>query len=137
MVTKGHTYLSKPVAKSCRFVYVFMTFCYHQTLTFKDCRDQFDPSAAVFPKVYLPERARKRLKPWFFLTFNIIISHIFPENFDWISEVVQKIWRFSLSILTIFIDFFLTSAYMMISAFFKFKSTLNRLLNNWIKLYQY
>ena len=44
-----------------------------------------------------------------FVTFNIIISHIFPENFIKISQVVQKIWRFSTSILTNFInlwDFF-------------------------------
>ena len=24
----------------------------------------------------------ERVKPWFFVTFNIIISHIFPENFQ-------------------------------------------------------
>ena len=35
------------------------------------------------------------MKPWFFVTFNII-SHIFPE----ISQYVQKIRRFFPSILT-------------------------------------
>ena len=41
-----------------------------------------------------------------FLTFNIIISHIIPENFIEIPQVVQKIWRLSLTILAIFIDFY-------------------------------
>ena len=40
-----------------------------------------------------------------FLSFNIIISHVFPENFIEISQFVQKIPRFSSSILTIFINF--------------------------------
>ena len=65
---------------------------------------QFDtlPPLLVFPKKYLLERGPN-------VTFNIIISHIFPENFIKISQVVQKIWRFSTSILTNFInlwDFF-------------------------------
>ena len=47
----------------------------------------------------------KRVKPWFFVIFNTIISHNFPENFIEIAQVVQKIWRFSPSILTIFINF--------------------------------
>ena len=46
-----------------------------------------------------------RWKLWFFVTFNIIINHIFPENFIEIPQVVQKVWRFSPSILTIFINF--------------------------------
>ena len=41
-----------------------------------------------------------------FLRLNIIISYIFPENFIEFPEVVKKIWRFFLSILTIFILFF-------------------------------
>ena len=49
--------------------------------------------------------SKGRVKPWFILTFNIIISHIFPEIFIEIPQVVQKIWRISLSILAIFIDF--------------------------------
>ena len=56
----------------------------------------------------------ERVKPWFFVTFNIIISHILPEHFIEISQVIQKIWRFSSSILTIFInfsDFFIFSCY--------------------------
>ena len=49
--------------------------------------------------------SKDRVKPCFFMTFNIIISHIFPENFSEISEVVQRIWKLSLSIWTIFINF--------------------------------
>ena len=45
--------------------------------------------------------------PVFFnFNFNIIISHIFPENaINKIPQVVQKIWRFSPSVLTLFIYF--------------------------------
>ena len=39
--------------------------------------------------------SRERTKSWFFVTFNIIISHIFLECFILIPQVVQKIWRFS------------------------------------------
>ena len=39
--------------------------------------------------------SKERVKPCFFVTFNIIISHIFPENFIEITQVV----------LAIFIDF--------------------------------
>ena len=35
--------------------------------------------------------SKERVKPWFFVTFNIIISHIFPENLIEIPQVVQKI----------------------------------------------
>ena len=49
--------------------------------------------------------SRERLKSFFFVTFKITESHIFPANFNLISQVAQKIWRFSLSIYPIFIDF--------------------------------
>ena len=35
--------------------------------------------------------SKKREKPWFFVTFNIILRHIFPENFIEFPQVVQKI----------------------------------------------
>ena len=35
--------------------------------------------------------SRERVKPCFFVTFNIIISHKFSENFIEFPEVVQKI----------------------------------------------
>ena len=46
-----------------------------------------------------------RVKPCFFVTINIIISHITVGNFIEIPQVVQKIWRFSQSILTNFYRF--------------------------------
>ena len=49
--------------------------------------------------------SKERVKPWFFVTFNIILKHIFPENFIEFSQVFQKIWGNSLSILDIFINF--------------------------------
>ena len=49
--------------------------------------------------------SRERLKSFFFVTFKITESHIFPANFNLISQSVQKIWRFSLSIYPIFIDY--------------------------------
>ena len=35
--------------------------------------------------------SRKRVKPCYFVTFNIMASHIFPENFIEIIQVVQNI----------------------------------------------
>ena len=55
-----------------------------------------------FPRICYLER---EWKPVFLVTFNIIISHIFPENFIEITQVIQKIWRFSPLILTIFMNF--------------------------------
>ena len=66
--------------------------------------------------------SKERVKPWFFVNFNIIISYIFPENFIEIPHVVQKIWRISLSILANFINFHQFSGI---------------LFNNCIKLYSY
>ena len=47
----------------------------------------------------------KRVKTWFFVTFNIILRHIFPENFIEFPQVVQKILRNSQSILANFHQF--------------------------------
>ena len=33
----------------------------------------------------------ERVEPWFFVTFNIILKHIFPENFIEFPQVAQKI----------------------------------------------
>ena len=57
----------------------------------------------VFPKLYLLKRGCTLL---FFVAFHIIISHIFPENFILIPQFAQEIWWFSVSILTIFINFY-------------------------------
>ena len=35
--------------------------------------------------------SEEAVKPWFFVTFNIIIRYIFPENFIEIPQVVQKL----------------------------------------------
>ena len=51
--------------------------------------DQFDPLPSCgFSKKFSSE---ERVKPWFFATFNIIISHIFPENVIEFPQVDQKI----------------------------------------------
>ena len=47
--------------------------------------------------------SKERVKPWFCVTFNIIIDHIFPENFIEIPQFFQEIWKISPSILAIFI----------------------------------
>ena len=52
--------------------------------------------------------SKERVKPWFFVTFNIIISCIFPEHFIDIPQVVLELWRIFLSISAIFIHQFLS-----------------------------
>ena len=49
---------------------------------------QFEPHACSFSKNV---SSRERVKSWIFATFNIILSHIFSENFIQIFQVVQKI----------------------------------------------
>ena len=49
--------------------------------------------------------SRERVEPCLFVTFKIMISYLFPENLIKIPQVFQKIWRFPLSILTMFIGF--------------------------------
>ena len=51
-------------------------------------RDQFELPPCGFSK-NVP--TKERMKPWFFVTFNIILRHIFPENFIEFPQVVQKI----------------------------------------------
>ena len=63
---------------------------------------QIDPPPCGFSKNV---SSKERVKPCFFLTFNIILRHIFPEKFIEFPQVAQKIWRNSLSILPIFINF--------------------------------
>ena len=109
---------------------------------------QFDPT----PRVWFSKNAFSKESETlgFFVIFNIIISHVFRKNFIEIPQVVQKIWRFSSPILTIFIDFFssfwlfhvakklMKSTYnRWCQNFFTFKPTLNSLFNNDIKLYWY
>ena len=49
---------------------------------------QFDPLPCGFSKNV---SSKERVKPCLFVTFNIITSHIFPENFIQIPQVVQKL----------------------------------------------
>ena len=71
-------------------------------LIMKRLGGQFDPSCGFLKNV----SAKKIVNSCFFVTFNIIIIHISPENFIEISQVVQKIWILSLTILAIFIGFY-------------------------------
>ena len=48
---------------------------------------QIDPPCGFLKNVSSIER----VEPWFFVTFNIILKHIFPENFIEFPQVVQKI----------------------------------------------
>ena len=66
-------------------------------LTLKRLGGQFDPHPHPSPCSFSRNVSSKE-------TFNIIITHIFPESLIEISEFVQRIWRHSLSILAIFID---------------------------------
>ena len=59
--------------------------------------------------------SKETVKPWFFVTFNIIIRHIFPENFIEIPLVVQRLWGISLSVLAIFINFYQFFGFLSIS----------------------
>ena len=66
--------------------------------------DQFDPP----PRYGFLKNvsSRERVKPRFFVTFNIILTYIFPENFIEFTQVVRKIRRSSLSILAFFMNFY-------------------------------
>ena len=68
-------------------------------LTLKQLGTSIWDTLVIFRKMFLLKRG---LNPGF---FNIIVSYIFPKNLLKIPEVVQEIWRMSLSILPIFIDF--------------------------------
>ena len=46
------------------------------------------------PKKPTQIRAKERLKSWFSVTFNIIISHIFPENFIEFLKSFRKYEKF-------------------------------------------
>ena len=88
---------------------------------------QFDIRPLLFPKMNFLEREWGPVFFFFFnFNFNIIISHIFPENVVIkIPQVLQKIWRFSPSILALFIYFsdFLTYPY--------YKETNGGIHNRW------
>ena len=67
----------------------------------RDGGSQITPSCGFSKNI----SSKERVKPWFFVTFNIILKHIFPESFIEFYGIVQKIWRSFLSILAVFINF--------------------------------
>ena len=85
----------------------------------------------------------ERTRPYFFRL--LILRYVFAENFIKVPRVVQKIWRFSCSILVFSAIFrvfwhFLVTKKLMKSAynrlcwhFFYFQPNLNRLFNSYIK----
>ena len=102
---------------------------------------QFDQSCSLAKNV----SSKERVNPCF-LWLLILSCHIFQENFIETPQVVENLWRISLLILAIFMNFhwfsgfFLTfhcykktnnvSSLQMMSAFFYFRHALNRLFNN-------
>ena len=72
----------------------------HLTLKRQGC--EFDHPCGVSKNVPF----REKVKPWFFVTFNIIISHFFLENFIEIPEVVQKIFSININYIHQFWEFF-------------------------------
>ena len=52
--------------------------CHNNVFNPKMAGGQFDPPPCDFSKNVSSE---ERMKPWFFVTFNIILKHIFTENF--------------------------------------------------------
>ena len=78
------------------------TRCHSLSLVDIRCHLLYHSLPLVFRKLYLLIRG---WNPVFFVTFNSILKHIFPESFIEFPQVVQKIWRISLSILAIFINF--------------------------------
>ena len=58
----------------------------------------------VFSKILFSQR--ERVKPCFFVTFNLIISHIFPESFiDNNGSEDMMIFIFDVKVLTILVNF--------------------------------
>ena len=48
---------------------------------------QIDPPCGFLKNVFSIES----VEPWFFVTFNIILKHISPENFIEFPQIIQKI----------------------------------------------
>ena len=105
------------------------------------------PTPVVFPKIHLLKRG------WnlgFFLTFNIIISHIFPEiqercDLWWycecfieVHQVVMKTFSVNISYFQYFSSFFFFFLHFLVTRKLNlFQNTSNRLFNNCIKLFWY
>ena len=70
-------------------------------LTLKRQGGQFD-NPVVYQKIFLLARGSSRAFLWLLISSVTFV----PENVIKIIQIVQKIWRFTSSILTIFIQFF-------------------------------
>ena len=124
---------------TCLFFYISddkFTDCYN----YKFQHDFFQPCGWFLQKVF--QSKGESLGFCYFWHYN------FPESIIEIPQLFQKIWRFCSAILTISINFldFLTFPYcketnvsilQIASAFFNLQPTLNRLVNNCIKLCWY
>ena len=73
-----------------RLIYVLKWYIIH-CLTLNWLGGQIDTTSCGFSK---HASSKERVTPWFFVTFNIILSHIFPENFNEIPQVAQKLCRY-------------------------------------------
>ena len=104
MLKISNYFLYKIKVDSRNFLNYFSTLVIGFFLTLKKLWGQFElpHSSCGFSKNAF---SRYRKFFFYFVAFNIIKSHIFPENFIEIPQTVQKIWSFSPSILTIFIGF--------------------------------
>ena len=67
--------------------FVWLTANHWSFLTLKWLEGQFDPHPCGFSKKV---SSKERVKPWFFVAFNIILKYIFPENFIEFPQVVEK-----------------------------------------------
>ena len=72
---------------------MFYVFC------LREWGGQIDPPRGFLKNV----SSIDRVEPWFFVFF--MLKHIFSQNFIEFPQVVQKIYRNSLSILAIFTNF--------------------------------
>ena len=120
---------TEKIAKSCSSYIFSNTFWYkiprniHKILigfwtivlclNLKQLERQFNPPCSFSKNV----SSKERLKRWFFVTFNIIIGHIFPKNFIEIPQGFQKTWNISLSTLAISIYFYQFFGFFDISLF--------------------
>ena len=74
---------------------------YYHTQCLRNFHNEFNPNTAGVREGQIDPpppcgfsknvSSKDRVKPWFFVTFNIIMRHIFPENVIEIHQVVQKL----------------------------------------------
>ena len=113
--------------------------------TLKKLRVNLISPPVVFPKMRFSEVGWRSAV---FVKFKIITRHIFSEKLIEILQVFQKIWRFSSSILTIFIIFLFFDIFVLQRNWwrqhitndifiFSLQPTLNSFFNNYINLHWY